>query len=111
MRNRPRGGAGRSTLPPANSWVAESFFSERIPDRQLQGAIWIERARVEVVAVFQSDGADDGLIANTQPDGIKLFRKRIISQVHGRPKRIAENHHRPFAAERLLQLEIELRVG
>src|SRR5215472_2724346 len=85
--------------------------SKRITERKQKRSAGITRTWVEIVAVFQTDGADKGVPAEATPDGEKTGIPRILLNPPRKPKGVGENDERPFRRQSLFEFHGAQSVG
>lgn len=66
---------------------------------------------VEVVAVFEADGADDGFRAQAAADGVEGLIEGIVAEAGGNANGVEESDDGKEAGEGLLQLDVAEEVG
>src|SRR6185295_14369971 len=76
---------------------------EREAEGELEGAGGVAFAGVEIVTVFNPDGANDGSPAQTASDGEKAGLKRVVGDLAGVAQRVGKKDHGPFRCQGLLK--------
>ena len=84
---------------------------KREPNRDMQGAIRIPRTGIEVVPIFQADGANRGPQSQSDPDGMEVFVIRNTFLFHALGETIPETDNGKVAEEPLFQLDIGQGIG
>src|ERR1043166_3057555 len=73
------------------------------PQRKLNRSRWVICAWVQIVAVFQPDGANHRFPPQSDADRKKAGIERVVCDAFRHAKRVREQHNRPFWGQRLLE--------